>query len=510
MVRDVEKNDKGDFCLAVQAAVTLLLKGKAVLMKDLLLGTWKYQVKEAPFGFRTGKAIFFEEKGELKAQLKILGLTINTKDLKIEATKISFAAEVDIEQVLIELELKGGKLEGYAHISDASMPIVMTQKGATKRSEKEITESEPETAISKALEERKKLQKELCTQIDAAERSHTFYYGWYGNPEFNKDYIGWNSGIIPHKVQTKWNDLPPYPGGDDLAANFYPQLGSYSSIDPEVIETHIQQIRDAGIGAVVLSWWGKDHFTNESVPAFLDTAQKYGLKIIFHLEPFYNTVDQFRTQLAYISESYNPHPAIYRFNGLPFYYLYNSFKLDHQEWYGMMNPESATTLRNTPLDGIFINLWTTQFDGKFTVKSGFDGFYTYYASDGFSYGSTTSNWKHLSQFARENNLIYIPCVGPGYVDTRIRPWNEKTTKNRDGGRYYEEMMKNAVETNPDFIGITSFNEWFEGTQIEPSVPKTISSFTYEDYGNDADPSFYIKKTKTLINRYVKNNQPKAQ
>jgi len=107
----------------------------------------------------------------------------------------------------------------------------------------------------------------------------------------------------------------------------------------------------------------------------------------------------------------------------------------------------------------------------------------------------------MAAFARENNLIYIPSVGPGYADTRIRPWNEKTTKSRDQGRYYEEMFKNAVNTAPDIISITSFNEWHEGTQIEPAVPRKISSFTYLDYGEDVDPMFYIRKTKELISEY---------
>jgi glycoprotein endo-alpha-1,2-mannosidase len=166
-----------------------------------------------------------------------------------------------------------------------------------------------------------------------------------------------------------------------------------------------------------------------------------------------------------------------------------------------LNADGLTTIRNTALDGVFIGLWTTRFDGEFMVKSGFDGFYTYFASDGFAYGSTTSNWPDMSAFARENNLIYIPCVGPGYEDTQIRPWNQKTTRSRDRGRYYEFMFENAVKTNADFIGITSFNEWHEGTQIEPAVPKEIPSFTYVDYGEDTDPMFYIRKTKELIEKY---------
>ena len=92
-------------------------------------------------------------------------------------------------------------------------------------------------------------------------------------------------------------------------------------------------------------------------------------------------------------------------------------------------------------------------------------------------------------------------MGPGYIDTRIRPWNEKTTRSREDGKYYETMFMNAVNANPYFIGITSFNEWHEGTQIEPAIPKTISSFTYEDYGVDTDPLFYIKKTRELIFKY---------
>jgi glycoprotein endo-alpha-1,2-mannosidase len=475
-------------------------------MRDLLLGTWNYKVKGAPFGFRTGKVIFFEEDGDVKAKLKIYGLTIKTKDLNISGSQVSFIAQVDIEQVAIKLELEGeDRLTGLVHISEGAMPVVMEKKGIKKRrrsqSDRKAADTIEKTASHSLLNRRKPL-KERCQQIDLREKVHTFYYGWYGNPEFDSEYKGWNQEVIHHWIETTWNEMPDYPGGDDIGSNYYPQLGCYSTRDPAVIQTHMQQIHDAGIGVVAISWWGSDHFTDQSVQSILDTAQSYRLQVVFHLEPFYSTVEGFRTQLAYIRERYNQHPAIYHLNGVPLYYLYNSFKLEHHEWFSLLNPDSETTIRNTALDGVFISLWTTQFDGEFTVKSGFDGFYTYYASDGFAYGSTTKNWPYLSQFAQENNLIYIPCVGPGYIDTRIRPWNENTTKSRDGGRYYEEMMKNAVETNADFIGITSFNEWFEGTQIEPAVPKTIPSYTYEDYGKDTNPLFYIHKTRALIGKYL--------
>ena len=333
------------------------------------------------------------------------------------------------------------------------------------------------------------------------DRVHTFYYAWFGNPEFDGDYQHWNHHIIPHWIDSTWNDAGSYPGGEDIGANFYPQLGSYSSNDPHTINTHMKQIRKAGIGVVVMSWWGEGSIYEKSMNAYLDEAQKYGLKVAFHIEPVYRTVEQFKAQLVYLLEHFASHPAFYRVNNKPFYYIYDGYKLNYRMWDSMLNPESETSIRNTELDAVFISLWTLRKDGEFAVVSGFDGIYTYYGSDGYAYGSTTSNWENMAAYAREHELIFIPCVGPGYLDTRIRPWNEKTTRSREKGEYYERMFRHALDTEPDFIGITSFNEWHEGTQIEAAIPRKIPSFIYEDYGPDVDPMFYIHRTRELIRLY---------
>lgn len=58
------------------------------------------------------------------------------------------------------------------------------------------------------------------------------------------------------------------------------------------------------------------------------------------------------------------------------------------------------------------------------------GFYTYFATDGFTYGSTLRNWSHLARDARQHGLAFVPCVGPGYEDTAVRPWNAANTRQR--------------------------------------------------------------------------------
>jgi glycoprotein endo-alpha-1,2-mannosidase len=330
---------------------------------------------------------------------------------------------------------------------------------------------------------------------------HTFYYAWFGNPEFDGEYNNWNHHIIPHWIDSTWNNAGSFPGGDDIGANYYPQIGCYSTNNPEIITLHMKQIRKAGIGVVAYSWWGEGSFSDKSVRTYLDIAHKYGLKLAFHIEPIYKTTEEFKSHLEYISENFQTHPAFYTLNNKPFYYIYDSYKLNYRKWNSILNPDSELSIRNTPLDAVFISLWTLRLDGEFALVSGFDGIYTYYGSDGYAFGSTTSNWETMAEYARENDLLFIPCAGPGYIDTRIRPWNEKTTRSRDKGQYYEKMFVNAINTNPDFIGITSFNEWHEGTQIEPAIPKSTSTYTYEDYGVDTDAMFYINKTRELINIY---------
>lgn len=79
---------------------------------------------------------------------------------------------------------------------------------------------------------------------------HTFYYPWYRSVKHDGEWSHWNHDIIPN---WKKDDPKIYPTGkhrppDDIGSNFYPVLGCYSSLDPEVISNHMKQIRDAGIG----------------------------------------------------------------------------------------------------------------------------------------------------------------------------------------------------------------------------------------------------------------------
>ena len=183
------------------------------------------------------------------------------------------------------------------------------------------------------------------------------------------------------------------------------------------------------------------------------------------------------------------------------FYVYDSYLTPAKQWKTILSPDGPQTIRNTKYDSVVIGLWVKKNERTFMTEGHFDGCYTYFATNGFTYGSTINNWPKLAEWAQQNDKLFIPSVGPGYVDLRIRPWNDVNTRDRQNGAYYDREFAAAIAVQPPIISITSFNEWHEGTQIEPAVPKQIPDFKYLDYAPH-DPEYYLDRTGYWADRYV--------
>lgn len=207
---------------------------------------------------------------------------------------------------------------------------------------------------------------------------------------------------------------------------------------------------------------------------------------------------------------YEDHGAFYHFsfsNGkvLPLFYIYDSYLTSTDAWSALLTSAGSHSLRGTPYDGVFIALIVDEKHKHDILAGGFDGMYTYFASNGFSYGSSHQNWKGLKTFCDGNNLLFVPSVGPGYIDTSIRPWNNHNTRNRVNGRYYETGLQVALNVKPQIVSIASFNEWHEGTQIERAVPKKTIRRVYLDY-QPHEPDLYLELTRTWVEQFQKEKK----
>ncbi|MBC8422688.1 alpha-mannosidase [bacterium] len=329
-------------------------------------------------------------------------------------------------------------------------------------------------------------------------RVHAFYYPWYGTPELDGSYRHWN-----HAQLGAVEDRRTYQGGDDIGADFYPSLGCYSSGDPVAVQQHMHWAARAGIGTLCVSWWGVHSFEDRLLPVLLKSADLHGLELSLHLEPFPGRdAATMRGALIHLVGRYGDRDVFYHLPGDDrlVCFVYDSYLTPAAEWAALLRPGGRLSIRGTNLDVVMLGLWVEEDDGPELLAAGFDGFYTYFATDGFTYGSTVANWSALAAFARAHDLIFVPCVGPGYADLRIRPWNIANQREREAGAYYRRMAAAAVATSPDLIGLTSFNEWHEGTQIEPAQPNSLPDFVYRDY-LPLEPEAYLDLTAQWVAAY---------
>ena len=310
-----------------------------------------------------------------------------------------------------------------------------------------------------------------CAAIST--KVHAYYYPWYHNIATDGDWRHWEDST--HTVP------------DNIAAAFYPLLGSYSSNDPVAIHQHMKWLFDAGVGVIVTSWWGQGSDENYSTNQLLDIASLYGIKVCFHMEPYgTRTTASVVADIQYIINSYESKPAFFRDPGMgnrPVFYFFASNDTSDSQW-----APAFDSIRGTAYDSIVIG---DTFDHTRVLNGHWDGFYNYFP------GINMTSWNSHANWAKNNNKIFVPPVGPGWDSSQVSP-NGPATILRNRGQYYDSTWSLAstaakTYTSVRYIGITSFNEWHEGHQIEPAVPKTTPSRAYPDYLPDI-PTMYIDKT----------------
>ena len=255
--------------------------------------------------------------------------------------------------------------------------------------------------------------------------SAIFFYPWYSNPAHDGTWAHWQQGA----------HTPPL----DVASRFFPARGAYSSGDPRVLRGQMRDIRRAGIDEVVSSWWGWGSDEDLRLPAVLRAARRQGLAVGVQIEPYAGrSIPTIASDLAHL-----------RALGIRDVYVYRAGDFSAAEW-GILN------LR---LSGLRMFAQTNLVG--FAAKSGFAGFYTY---DILLYGG--DRFERYCAQARAAGILCAPSVGPGYDAGPAT--GDLRVKMRDDGVTYDSMWRAARAAHADMVTITSYNEWSEGTQIEPA------------------------------------------
>jgi hypothetical protein len=264
-----------------------------------------------------------------------------------------------------------------------------------------------------------------------------FYYTWF-------DEHSWGANKVPDQPQTP-----------------------YASRDRGTMARHIDQAKSAGIDALVVSWYGpraEGNQTETNLRVMLDEAAARGFRVAVDLEvtsPFLGSSAAVQQALRALLDTHAQHPAYLRQDGKPVIFFWRQQRYDLGTWAAI----------RAAVDPEHRSLWIEE-GVDVTPLSVFDGHHLYSVTwnPPSDMASTANKFakRVRDQAARLGApKVYVATVMPGYDDRKTGRGNAFAVSREDGA-YYERSWRAAIGSAPDWIVITSFNEWPEGTYIEPS------------------------------------------
>jgi hypothetical protein len=377
-------------------------------------------------------------------------------------------------------------------------------------------------------------QRSLADRFSDLSRHFVFeYYPWY------------HTAPVRHWDRADGGVLPV-----DIASNYMPRLGMYESSDRRTLEQHARWIAESGVGAINVSWWGRDSEDDRWIPTLMDVMAAHNIHVTFHIENYgERRASSYASDIQYLIAEYGDRRHWDCF-----------LLLEHAD--GAVGPvfKSFATIvtptvvdchgvrsadRNFAPDALWrqqtdrvremfrhdfdrITLLADSLDFGRTPAAGFDGIAIY---DNFV---RPDSWRRNARECSSRNLIFsfnINSGFDGYVLRKVDPgacytppsfepgadvydWMQSADRERaaraSASRIKESLETTiALQTDPTLanakhgfflVYINSFNEWHEGDQFEPM--KDYGQLTAEErrigYHNPENGMYRLQTLSTLL------------
>jgi glycoprotein endo-alpha-1,2-mannosidase len=294
---------------------------------------------------------------------------------------------------------------------------------------------------------------------DVAPEVLAFYYGWYGNPHV--------SGQWRH-----WENIDPSSKRVENVTNA-PTYGAYDSHDPAVVDRQAEAARAAGITGFIASWWGRGSFSDRGIPLLLAAAGKHKLAVSAYYEKIAGADVTSRIKSAvsdinYLLGHYATDKSWLRAGGKPVLFVYGRAlrALSPADWQEVIaqirraNPGGVALIPDSRDRG-----WVSTFDGAST--------YNITGQTQYKSPPEIRAWAHAAYpkmvAAAGPGKISTVTIIPGYDDRNTGRAPPRPVTDRWGGETYRVLWQEAIAAAPDYVLITSWNEWHEGSELEASV-----------------------------------------
>ena len=282
-----------------------------------------------------------------------------------------------------------------------------------------------------------------------------------------------------------------------------PSLGLYTSQSRDVIDTHLEWARQSGIDFFLLSWWGPpgsewpgDWCDSVIRRNFVENPSLPNIRFAI----LYETTGRFQANLDidhpankatllsdfdYLAQTYFSNPYYLRINDRPVIVIYASRIISGDEA-GAVRDLREHIRANYGVELYLIGdevYWEAYYDNFLQYGLTWEHFdavtaYSMWTDTSLVEGGFPAFLEQVQivyetwfRFAAEEGVDFIPNVMPGFDDRNLRPTRQENRvihRSADGFREYVNIAKTYVDQDISMLLVTSFNEWGEGTNIEPS------------------------------------------
>ena len=286
------------------------------------------------------------------------------------------------------------------------------------------------------------------------------YMPWYEARAENQ-FWGW------HWTMNHFDPTNTRQGKREIASHFYPTIGPYDSGDTHVIRYHFLLMKLAGIDGIIIDWYGLENFRDyanlhANTTKAIDLASEYGLKVVICYE------DQ-TIPILVEANKLQPSERVTHVTA--------ELKWLQQNWFQQSNyltHGKKPVMLSFGQTGLTAEEWQQVFRRSGLQVSYFSQHHRRPSAVGaFDWPIPTETLGGQMRFNRSARSwnVAIPVAFPRFVDIYAQAELHDSYGNiadRDG-KTLKETLANARRLGSPFIQIATWNDWGEGTQIEPSL-----------------------------------------
>ena len=318
---------------------------------------------------------------------------------------------------------------------------------------------------------------------------NVYYYPWYDTN------LHWQSGYLR----------------SILTPTQLPQLGEYSNRSSAVINQHLSWSENFGIDNWICSWWGPGSWEDITIKNYISPKMNisnvtycllYESPGLLNLQndkiSFDSTkIATFRSHFKYIAANYFSDPNYKKIDGKPVIYIYltRTFSGEYEQAIQLVRQDMLALGLEIFIIGDEV-YWGTPNENRISTLDAITAYNMHGPAQYAGYPSQTNFISDVSvkyaQFrdaAESQGVKFIPNVMPGFNDRAVRleadhyiiPNQVHPDSNFTSTlSHFADMANNFVDSSLNAVCITSFNEWHEDTQIEPTI---VSDSTNSDQSN---------------------------